>query len=151
VSCSGISLGLEMSPEPRQGGIAMSQLDGVRVLTAATPNHPQIAAQRWHYMPTLPRNANCARWVDVVVSTPMDAATEPTLKATIGANIRLARQRAGISQRKLAKLIGMEPNDLSRYENGHVRPRDDRIGLICELTGAPSLGWFYDPHDDVER
>ena len=80
----------------------------------------------------------------------MDTVAEPTQRQIIGANIRHARRQAGMSQPQLAKLLGVQATRISEYENGHIKPRDERIGLIGELTRAPSRGWFYDPHDEVD-
>jgi transcriptional regulator with XRE-family HTH domain len=71
-----------------------------------------------------------------------------TLKKVIGANIRAARKAAAMSQPQLAKELGIDATRISGYENGHVKPGDERIRKIAEITGAPSLGWFYDEHSE---
>jgi transcriptional regulator with XRE-family HTH domain len=80
----------------------------------------------------------------------VDTTAEPNTKQIVGANIRHARRQTGMSQPQLAKLLGISPTRLSEYENGHITPRDERIGLIAQITGAPSRGWFYDPHDEAQ-
>lgn len=49
------------------------------------------------------------------------------------ANIRSARQKAGISSQKLAKGSGISPSAMSKLERGRLEPSYD---LVCRVTRA---------------
>lgn len=50
----------------------------------------------------------------------------------IGKKIRNAREEKGISQKELAKILGVSPARLSNWELGINRPDADMIGIICK-------------------
>jgi|GEM_PF-1249928 len=61
--------------------------------------------------------------------------------------VRTAREAIGLSQRKLAKIVGMQQNDLSRLEKFKTNPTSDTTAKLCHalgieisfrLTGMPS-------------
>lgn len=61
--------------------------------------------------------------------------------------VKAAREAAGLSQRKLAKLVGMQQNDLSRLEKFKTNPTSETQARLCHalgieisfrLTGMPS-------------
>lgn len=47
--------------------------------------------------------------------------------------IKAARVNAGLTQRQAAKLLGINPDTLSRYESGHSIPRVDMIDKMSKL------------------
>lgn len=47
--------------------------------------------------------------------------------------IKAARVNAGLTQRQAAKLLGINPDTLSRYESGHIAPRVDMIEKMSKL------------------
>lgn len=57
----------------------------------------------------------------------------------IGTNIRLARERRGFSQNRLAKLVGISSGHLSAIESGGVKsPTGDLIAKIADQLGVSS-------------
>jgi transcriptional regulator with XRE-family HTH domain len=50
--------------------------------------------------------------------------------------LRAAREKAGISQRGLAKSAGMHQADISSYETGKMLPELPRLARIVIITGA---------------
>jgi transcriptional regulator with XRE-family HTH domain len=64
-----------------------------------------------------------------------------------GVILREARQRAGFTQRELARTTGVPQPAISRIERDHVSPRLDTIdillrgcGLALDLVERPGLG-----------
>lgn len=47
--------------------------------------------------------------------------------------IKAARVNAGLTQRQAAKLLGINPDTLSRYESGRSVPRVDMIEKMSKL------------------
>ncbi len=47
-----------------------------------------------------------------------------------------ARKRIGMSQKKLAALLGIAPNTLSGYEKGKHKPDSNTLGTIASITGC---------------
>jgi DNA-binding XRE family transcriptional regulator len=132
--------------------LAIELLDGaIDPALIVGRNFPQFPATPSRWMGHVPRAGTLQMTADGVGSRDVNrVTTEPSQKTIIGANIRHARRQAGLSQPQLAKALGTSRTRISEYEHGRITPHDDRIGRICEITGAPSRGWFYDPHDEVE-
>lgn len=64
----------------------------------------------------------------------------------MGTNIRSAREAAGLAQRQLGDLIGVDGSDISRYERGIVRPGDDRLIRLADVLER-DVSWFYGDHE----
>lgn len=47
--------------------------------------------------------------------------------------IKAARVNAGLTQRQAAKMLGINPDTLSRYESGHSIPRVDMIDKMAKI------------------
>lgn len=60
----------------------------------------------------------------------------------IGANLRSARQAAGLTQRQLAEKIGTDSFQISRWERGANRPQDETLHALIEALGI-SLAQVY--------
>ena len=60
---------------------------------------------------------------------------DPELLKTVGESLRLAREARSVTQARLAELIGIEVETLSRYETGASSP-----SLTTLHRGARSLG-----------
>ncbi len=58
-------------------------------------------------------------------------------KARIGARVRTARDVRALTQQELADKVGIAPQQLSRIENGHMRPRPQTIRRLAEALGVP--------------
>lgn len=50
--------------------------------------------------------------------------------------IRLARERAGLSKRELARLAGTSPAAIVKYESGQTSPTVDTLNRIVSATGS---------------
>ncbi|MDA2912205.1 helix-turn-helix domain-containing protein, partial [Nitrospiraceae bacterium AH_259_D15_M11_P09] len=61
--------------------------------------------------------------------------------------LSLARKRRGLTMRKLAVLIGVDPRSVSAYEKGEFPPDIDRLQQTAKLLRFP-LAFFYG--DDLE-
>ncbi len=54
-----------------------------------------------------------------------------------GEMIRLLRKERGWSQGELAEKLGLKPQNVSRYEKGHVQPRESTLALFAEVFEIP--------------
>ena len=118
---------------------------------AVTPFSPQIADPG---QPARPHVASVAAYANGVAvplwpaMTVADTTADAEARATYAVNVRLARKLAGVSQDKLAELIGApDHNEISRYEHARRLPGIGRQALIAAALEKP-LGWFWEPHDD---
>jgi transcriptional regulator with XRE-family HTH domain len=68
-------------------------------------------------------------------------------KHTSGGGVRAYRLMHGLSQKKLAKILKIDPTTVARWENGKSRPRERlrkrfgaAVGLFCwcHIEGSPS-------------
>jgi transcriptional regulator with XRE-family HTH domain len=79
-------------------------------------------------------------------------ATKASDSAQLAGNLlRLARQRRGVSQRRLAELAGVPQSTVARIETHRQQPT---LPLLGRLLAAADLELRtrladYDPHDDV--
>lgn len=61
----------------------------------------------------------------------------------IGDNIRKYREQVGLSQKQLAKKIGVSNSRLSNWEQGINNPPADFLGIICDalnISASELLG-----------
>ncbi len=63
----------------------------------------------------------------------------------IGDRIMRARKKAGFTQEELAERIGVTPQAVSKWENGHNLPDLENLLLIAELTNTPYSALLEDP------
>lgn len=62
------------------------------------------------------------------------------------------RKQAGISQRKLAELIGRSFRTVQKWESEETYPQADDLCKLCELFGTDPnnmLGWYEEHPDDI--
>jgi transcriptional regulator with XRE-family HTH domain len=71
------------------------------------------------------------------------------LKATIGRNIRLARDaKHPMTQSDLARLVnGGDGIMVSRWERGTTRPSDANLFRLAEVLGR-DFAWFFTDHQN---
>jgi len=50
--------------------------------------------------------------------------------------IKAARQRANLTQKALAEMIGVKPPTLNGYEKGHHDPKSDILEKIADICGV---------------
>lgn len=77
-----------------------------------------------------------------------DADAADRRKKIVGANIRLARKANGFSQVRLAKLLGIEQQQISRWERGVWEPSSASLHRLATELERP-LWWFYQEHHEV--
>ena len=58
------------------------------------------------------------------------------INVQIGANIQVARERAGLTQDKLSELIGVTPNHISAIERGIYGISLENLQKICVLLNV---------------
>lgn len=51
----------------------------------------------------------------------------------VGANLRVAREQRGMTQKQVGDAIGVRSRDVSRWENGHVEPGPLYRSLLADL------------------
>lgn len=81
-----------------------------------------------------------------------DKAVTKARNTAVGRRIREARKECGLTQKKLADIVGMDPKYLSRIENGHSGiSRELLVKIGNELD--KSLDYFYidDPNVKPEN
>lgn len=61
--------------------------------------------------------------------------------------LKVARQRAALTRKELAKRIGVEPRAITGFETGQYMPTDDNVARIARTTGFPEA--FFE-EDDIE-
>ena len=61
--------------------------------------------------------------------------------ATFGDRLAGAREAAGLSQKDLAKALGVKLTTLVAWENDTSEPRANRLQMVAGLLGV-SLGWL---------
>jgi len=66
----------------------------------------------------------------------VDGADDSSGIPDVGARTKLLRQRAGLSLRELASLIGMSPSALSAFERGNSGPNIGRLSQIAHAIGV---------------
>lgn len=68
----------------------------------------------------------------------------------LGENIRFYREKAGLSLRDLADLVGVTYATLSRYETGKTTPKYDVLQQIARAVGVDSVYYLYGDEDRGE-
>lgn len=71
----------------------------------------------------------------------------------IGANIRSARKRHRLTQHQLATMAGTQAFQVSRWEMGVHRPKDEMLAALAHALEMDLADFFADepadPHDGV--
>ena len=69
--------------------------------------------------------------------------TAHPVDALVGARVRLGRQIAGLSQRRLAEAVGTTFQQIQKYESGSNRIGAGRLSDIAAALGMP-VAWFFE-------
>lgn len=64
-------------------------------------------------------------------------------------HIKQWRKRVGLTQEKLADLVNVHLNTLSRWELGQREPRASEIAKLCEVLGVSEAELLRGPAEDV--
>lgn len=51
-------------------------------------------------------------------------------------NLKLARMRAGYTQKEVAERLGISESLVAKWETGRSRPRGDKLSALAELLAA---------------
>lgn len=60
----------------------------------------------------------------------------------VGSNIRIARAEADLTQHELALQVGTQGFQVSRWELGIHRPKDDMLARLADALDK-DVAWFY--------
>ena len=73
------------------------------------------------------------------------------LKTIVGQNIMEKRKLRGLTQDKLAELVGIGQQSLSRMEKGRIAPKLERLPVSAEALQCSVVDFFRTPdlEDDV--
>lgn len=75
----------------------------------------------------------------------------------IGEKIRLLRKHAGMSQERLAEMVGVSFQQIQKYENGSTMLNTDKLQKVAMALKVPASAFFEDdtyekpPLSDRER
>lgn len=58
--------------------------------------------------------------------------------ADIGRKIKLFRQKAGLTQEKLAEILGVTFQQVQNYENGKNKLNTDKLQQVCQALNIPT-------------
>jgi transcriptional regulator with XRE-family HTH domain len=89
-------------------------------------------------MPDLWRlsNAGC------ILVTGILSMSEILSSAEIGRKIKAIRKRLGVSQEKLAELVGVSFQQIQKYESGANRLNTDKLQVIASRLSVPVAAFF---------
>ena len=74
------------------------------------------------------------------------------VKKMLGKRIQELRKENKISQERLAELIGIEANNLSRIENGRNYPTSENLAKIAKTLGVSiDKLYFFEHHKDYSQ
>lgn len=70
---------------------------------------------------------------------------------SIAANIKAARAQAGLTQRALAELVGVDTMAVSRWERGLHRPSPRLERRLAGILCSGDVATLYSPSDEEAR
>lgn len=74
------------------------------------------------------------------------------IKLLLGKRIKELRKELRYSQEQLAELIGIEPNNLSRIENGKNYPTPENLSKIASaLNVTPDILFSFNHHKNYDE
>lgn len=75
------------------------------------------------------------------------------LKSVLGAKVRAARERTGLSQEQLAERVNRTPETISNIERGKTMPAIETLQALCSSLGLrlPELFAEEDLGRDIDR
>ena len=65
-----------------------------------------------------------------------------TLAGIVGTNIMVRRKKRKLTQERLAEMVGIGQQSLSRMEKGHIAPRFDRLQAFASALGCSVADLF---------
>jgi transcriptional regulator with XRE-family HTH domain len=82
---------------------------------------------------------------------------KPLSSKDIGEKVRLLRKHAGMTQEKLAELVGVSFQQIQKYENGSTKLNTDKLQQVAKALKVPASAFFEEdtyeksPLSDRER
>jgi transcriptional regulator with XRE-family HTH domain len=70
--------------------------------------------------------------------------TMSDFRSRVGARIKKARLRSGLTQTDLARRIDVADAQISRWENGRAMPAMETLEAIADALGVPTEAFFRD-------
>ena len=64
-------------------------------------------------------------------------------------SLEAARVNAGLSQKEVAKSLGVSNKTVSSWENGKTFPKGDKILKLCDLYGVPFDNLNFLPYNSL--
>lgn len=74
-----------------------------------------------------------------------------TTSFDLGLKIKQKRQQAGLSQERLAEMVGVTFQQIQKYENGHTTLNILKLQQIAKALNYPVKDFFQDAPDDKFR
>ncbi len=65
-----------------------------------------------------------------------------------GPRLRVAREKAGLTQQELAQRVGVERASIAAWENDERQPRANRVIMLCGVLDV-SLKWLLEGREDA--
>jgi Predicted transcriptional regulators len=62
----------------------------------------------------------------------------------IGEKVRLLRKHAGMTQERLAELVGVSSQQIQKYENGSTMLNTDKLQRLASALKVPASAFFED-------
>jgi len=69
---------------------------------------------------------------------------KPLSSKEIGEKVRLLRKHAGMTQEKLAELVGVSFQQIQKYENGSTKLNTDKLQQVASALNVPASAFFGD-------
>ena len=60
----------------------------------------------------------------------------------IGEKVRLLRKHAGLTQERLAELVGVSFQQIQKYENGSTKLNTDKLQQVAKALKVPASAFF---------
>lgn len=67
---------------------------------------------------------------------------KPLSSKDIGEKVRLLRKHAGMTQERLAELVGVSFQQIQKYENGSTKLNTDKLQQVASALKVPASAFF---------
>ena len=67
---------------------------------------------------------------------------KPLSSKEIGAKVKLLRKHAGMTQERLAELVGVSFQQIQKYENGSTKLNTDKLQQVASALKVPASAFF---------
>jgi HTH-type transcriptional regulator, cell division transcriptional repressor len=80
----------------------------------------------------------------------MSSQVSKQIELVVAANVRSARDEAGLTQSQLAATLGVESVTVSRWERAQNTPSGDRLVALANALGV-TPAWLYTDHTAAQE